>query len=116
MVSKKHLKDYTRGWIVGNFKPSLFTSDCEVGIQSYLAGDSQPNHYHSETIEYNVVVCGECEFNIYNRISDIRERIIAKSGDIITIPEYIECEFIARTDCTIVCIKNKSIPSDKFLA
>ena len=54
-VSK--LLDYTRGWIIGDFEPSILrTKDFEVAVFNHAKGEKWPSHYHKEAVEYNVLV------------------------------------------------------------
>ena len=42
-----HLEDMIRGWFIGDFKPNIIeTSDFEVGVKRYNAGDYEARHYH----------------------------------------------------------------------
>lgn len=44
-VSK--LDEFFKGWVVGNFEPSLFkTDDFEVSVKNYKKGDYEQSHYH----------------------------------------------------------------------
>jgi len=39
-MKKYKLKNFTRGWFIGNFKPTLFsTKDFEIAIKQYKKGD-----------------------------------------------------------------------------
>ena len=42
-----NLKDFTKGWFVGNFDPTLIkTNDVEIGVKEYKAGDYESFHHH----------------------------------------------------------------------
>ena len=39
-MAKSELKNFTKGWFVGNFDPSLIkTNDIEIGVKEYKSGD-----------------------------------------------------------------------------
>ena len=100
------LNDFTRGWVVGNFEPSLIkTENIEVAIQSYEAGDKEAAHYHKEAIEYNVVLDGTVSFNGYLYGQD--EICIIEKNDV--------TEFKAVTDARVLVIKSASVKGDKYL-
>ena len=53
------LSDTTRGWVIGDFEPSLLkTKDFEVGILTHLKGEQWNAHYHKEGTEYNILIKG----------------------------------------------------------
>lgn len=99
------IRDYVRGWFIGNFEPSLLkTSDFEVGILTHLKGEKWPAHYHKETIEYNVLVSGK--MTVQGKELNSGDVFVFDKGEIAD-PVFLE-------DCTVVCVKVPSIPSDKF--
>ena len=50
------LKDMFKGWIVGNFEPSLYkTDDVEVAVKNYKAGERDENHYHKIATEITII-------------------------------------------------------------
>ena len=52
-------KDFIRGWIIGDFSPSIYTSkDIEVGVHYFKKGDKGDGHYHKLQIEYNYLIYG----------------------------------------------------------
>lgn len=103
-----NLNNFHRGWIVGKFDGAITDSIDEVGIQSYSAGNATLPHCHSNSIEYNVVISGQCEFIVYDfrDMSKKRKIIKANTGDIIKIDKYIVCKLIAITDTTILCLRH----------
>lgn len=103
MVIRK-LEDYTRGWIIGDFVPSILkTESFEVGIVSYTKGQYWPTHRHNFCNEYNVLLRGLLKIN--DQIIYPNEIFIINKGEI-TKPEFLE-------DCQILCVKVPSIPTDK---
>lgn len=100
------LNDFTRGWVVGNFEPSLIkTENIEVAIQEYKVGDTEAAHYHKEAIEYNVILDGTVSFN--NDLYSKDEICIIEKNEI--------TEFKAVTDARVLVIKSVSVKGDKYL-
>jgi quercetin dioxygenase-like cupin family protein len=100
------LKDMFRGWIVGNFEPSLYkTDEVEVAVKEYKAGDKEPLHYHKVATEITVVVSGMVLMNgtLYN------------SGDIITIEPGESTNFEALTDTITTVVKLPCVKDDKYI-
>lgn len=104
-MKKYKLKDFTRGWLIGNFEPSLFkTRDFEVGIKEYKKGDKETPHIHKIAQEFSVVTKGSCKLNGQK----------FNSGDIIFIEPGEVAEFEALEDCITTVIKIPSVIGDKF--
>jgi len=102
-VSK--LSDYTRGWIIGDFEPSILrTKDFEVAVFNHSKGEKWPSHYHKEAVEYNVLVSGKMMMHDQE----------LNAGDVFVLDRYEVANPIFLEDCTVVCVKTPSIPSDKF--
>ena len=101
----KRLEDFTRGWLMGDFEPSLIrTKDFEVGILTHTKGEVWPKHYHKLADEYNVLVKGKMTVN----------GVELNTGDVFIIEknEVSEPKFLE--DCTILVIKIPSIIGDKY--
>lgn len=100
------LIDFTKGWLVGNFVPSLYkTEQIEVAIKYYNSGDIELEHYHKVATEFTIVVKGEVEMlnSIY------------KEGEIIIINPMTKNKFKCIKDAILVVIKTPSVIDDKFL-
>jgi quercetin dioxygenase-like cupin family protein len=100
------LKDMFRGWVVGNFEPSLYKTDLvEVGVKEYKAGDKEQLHYHKVATEITVIVKGMVIMNgtLYN------------SGDIITIEPGESTNFEALTDTITTVVKLPCVKDDKYI-
>jgi|GEM_PF-832809 len=117
-----NLKHFTRGWLVGNFEPSIEKrEDIEVGIQKYSKGEEHPGHYHKISDEFNVVISGKCKFRFYTKDEqpgdkwNITDNITLETNDIIKIDKNQATSFEAVEDCVILCIKTSSVINDKFL-
>ena len=99
------LKQFKRGWIVGNFKPSLLKSDdIEIAIQSYHAGDEEQQHYHKLGTEISILVTGSASFN---------GEILNEEDGMIIYPKESNI-FKAITDCKVLVVKYPSSISDKY--
>ena len=102
-VSK--LSDYTRGWIIGDFEPSILkTKDFEVAVFNHSKGEKWPSHYHKEAVEYNVLVSGKMMMQDQE----------LNAGDVFVLDRYEVANPIFLEDCSVVCVKTPSIPYDKF--
>jgi mannose-6-phosphate isomerase-like protein (cupin superfamily) len=105
-MCKTNLKDFTKGWIVGNFNPTLlYTNDFEVAIKRYNTGDYEQVHHHKIATEITVIVEGEVEMNGIKYIKD----------DIITIKPNESTDFKCITDVVTVVIKTPSENNDKYI-
>jgi quercetin dioxygenase-like cupin family protein len=99
------IKDYVRGWFIGNFEPSLLKTDqFEVGLLTHKKGEEWAAHYHKESVEYNVLVSGKMI---------VQEKEL-NSGDVFVFEKGEVADPIFLEDCTLVVVKVPSIPSDKF--
>jgi len=100
-----NIKDFYRGWFIGNFDPSLIkTENFEVGLLTHKKGEVWPKHYHAIATEYNLLVSG----------SMIIKETRIEPGDIFILEPYeiADPEFLE--DCTVLCVKVPSIPGDKY--
>jgi mannose-6-phosphate isomerase-like protein (cupin superfamily) len=113
MLTLSNINIFKRGWIIGNFEPSIYKADYEVGIHRYKSGEKCQAHYHAETQEINVVVKGKCLFR--RKCGDNWQECHLKAGDILIADPMEILEFHAIKDCTLVVLKPKSIPNDKYL-
>lgn len=107
MSFERHkLDEFTRGWFVGNFSPTLLPSDAvEVAVQRYNAGAHEPRHVHKIATELTLVVSGLARMN--------GEEVNA--GEIIRVPPGTATDFEAVTDVTTVVVKMPCVKGDKFL-
>jgi len=100
------LKNYTRGWIVGDFTPNVLrTKKFEFAVKDYKVGDKEEAHFHKVATEISVVVTGEFEMN--------GKRL--KKGDILV----MNPDDVARFKCvkagSTAIIKIPSVKGDKYL-
>ena len=100
-----HLVQMVKGWFVGEFKPSAFsTGSCEVAVKNYLRGDNEKEHYHKLATEVTLVLSGQVK---------MLDKIWT-DGDIITIfPEEVTA-FEALSDATLVVVKIPGALNDKY--
>lgn len=104
MESRK-LDEFTKGWIAGDFEPSLIRSkDFEVGVKRYAAGDREGAHYHKVAREITVVVSGKFVMN---------GRTLAE-GDIIFLERGEPADFACLESGATAVIKVPSVIGDKY--
>lgn len=100
------LDTMTKGWFVGDFTPAVLqSSQFEVAIKHYEAGDHEAAHFHAQATEITAIVSG--------RVRMCGEEWIA--GDILTIGPGETTDFLALTAATTVVVKTPSLTSDKFV-
>ena len=101
------LSDFTKGWFVGNFEPTVIQSkDFEVAVKSYKAGESEEAHFHHVAIELTVIVSGRVR---------MMEREWTAGSIIVIEPDEIT-DFHVIEDSVIVVVKIPSACGDKFPA
>lgn len=100
-----HLNAMTKGWFLGNFKPSVYCSDCcEVAVKKYKKGDNEKAHFHKIATEITVIIKGRVR--MFNR--DFYE------GDIIVTEPNEVTDFEALEDTINVVVKLPSVINDKY--
>lgn len=100
------LKNFIKGWFVGNFDPSLIkTNDVEVAIKRYKAGEHESSHYHKIATEITAIVSGEVEMNGIKYVAD----------DIIVIEPNDRTDFKCLTDVVTVVVKYPGANNDKYV-
>lgn len=105
MIEKRHDSEFTRGWLIGDFKPALANiKECEVAIKYYLANDYEPMHYHKVATEYTYIIKGKCSFDDW----------IFDAGDIAIIHSGHATLFKCIEDAITVVIKTPSVKEDKY--
>ena len=106
-MKKFSLNDMINGWVIGNFDLSLYkTTDFEVAIKKYKAGDYDSKHYHKIGTEYTIIVSGQVEML----------GIIYEENDILIIPPGEATDFKAITDVITAVIKVPGVNNDKYLS
>lgn len=100
-----HLTDMKKGWLIGNFEPSLYkTNDVEVAVKQYRAGDFEKAHYHKIATEFTVIVSG--------RVKMFGQEFTP--GDIVVVEPGDTTDFRALTDAVNVVVKLPGANNDKY--
>ena len=106
MMKVFSLDDMTKGWFVGNFTPTvLSTNQVEVAIKRYKAGEYEPAHHHKIATEITVITDGEVRMN----------DIVYRAGAILVIEPNTPSDFLALTDVTTTVVKYPGTNDDKYL-
>ncbi len=111
-----NISNFTRGWFIGNFEPSLHnTKDFEIAVLEHKKDEEWPRHYHSLADEYNCLVQGRLEVALYNDDLNVISIRTFESGDIFVIEkgEIIKPKFLE--DCRVITIKIPSVIGDKYV-
>lgn len=105
-MKNNQLKNFTNGWFVGNFDPSLIkTNDVEIGVKEYKSGDHEDFHHHRIATEITCILSGEVEMN--------GKRY--QEGDIILIKPFEGTDFKAITNAKNLVIKYPGANNDKYI-
>jgi len=100
------LEEMTKGWFVGDFKPTLqATREVEVAVKHYRAGDAEVAHYHKIAREFTVIVSGTVRMSGRN----------FHTGDIVVIEPGEATDFHAVTDAVTTVVKIPGAPDDKYI-
>ena len=100
-----NVDNFIKGWLVGDFKPSIINSkDIEVGLKYYKKGDRETSHVHKIITEYAIVVSGKIRMN---------DKIYSEK-EIVKILPNTSTDFESLEDSITLVIKSPSIPSDKY--
>lgn len=100
------LNNFTKGWVIGNFEPSLLkTNDFEVAVKHYKAGDYEEKHYHKVATEITIIAEGSVKMNgeLYSK------------GSVITIEPGEATDFKVLHDTITTVIKFPCVEGDKYL-
>ena len=101
------LSEFTNGWFLGDFSPSLFKNeDFEVCVKNFKKGDVEAAHFQKVATEVTVILSGSVRMGDH----------ILQVDDILTIYKDEVCDFEALSDCKVLGIKFPSLPEDKVLA
>jgi quercetin dioxygenase-like cupin family protein len=100
------IEDYFKGWVVGNFNPSLFkTENFEVAVKYYKKDDYEPEHYHKVATEITIITKGNVVMNGTSY----------SEGNVITIEPGESTDFRVMDDVTTTVIKFPCVKDDKYL-
>ena len=71
-MHKHKLDDFTKGWVVGDFDPSLIkTKNFEVAVKKYKAGDKENKHFHKQAEEISIIVSDSWKYGMYSKIIEL---------------------------------------------
>lgn len=99
------IENMFRGWFVGDFDPVVLRStDVEVAVKSYSAGDGEAPHLHKVATEITVVISGKISMNGQ----------IFGPGSILTMDPGEVANFSVISDAVTVVVKMPSIRDDKY--
>lgn len=102
----KKVDQFVRGWFVGGFEPTLYkTTDVEVAVQHFKAGDKEASHCHKIATEITVIVSGKALMN-GNLIS---------AGEVVKISPGEYTDFEALEDTVTTVVKVPGALNDKYL-
>ncbi len=100
------LQNMIKGWFVGDFDPVVLrSSDFEVAVKYYKAGDVESLHVHKIAKEITVVVEGTVIMNGKT----------FKKGEIILLEPGEPTDFKVVDDAITVVVKTPSAKADKYL-
>ena len=99
-----NLNNTVKGWFIGDFDPSLYKDNFEVGVKKYKKGDKEQSHYHKYSKEFTVIVTGIVKMN----------GIVYEKDSIIQINENEKTDFECLEDSITVVVKTSSIKGDKY--
>lgn len=101
-----NLDSMVRGWFVGGFEPTLYkTTDVEVAVQHFIAGDHEAAHCHKIATEITVIISGRAK---------MAGRIVV-AGDIVKISPGEYTDFEALEDTVTAVVKLPGALNDKYL-
>lgn len=105
-IRTSHLNEFHKGWLIGDFHPTLLaSSEVEVGVKFFQAGEKEETHYQRIATEFTVIVSGKGRFG----------DLLVSSGQIVAIDPGVACDFEALEDTALVVIKSPSLPDDKVV-
>ena len=105
-MKKNNLNKMLKGWVVGNFEPSVLKTDnVEVAVKKYLKGEYEPKHYHKIATEITVISQGKVNMN----------GVEYNNGDIITIEPGEVTDFSVLENTVTTVIKLPCVKDDKYL-
>ena len=105
-MKQYNLSNMLRGWFIGNFEPSILkTSFIEVGVVSHKKDEEWPAHFHSSSIEINLVLDGSLTIN--NKLFEKNDFFILERNEV-SKPKFLE-------NCRILVIRVPDIQNDKVI-
>ena len=100
------LKNFTKGWVVGDFEPSIIqTKDFEFMVRYYTKGENETKHVHKIADEITAIVSGRFTMNGQE----------VSMGDVVQLKPGEPTDFHCLEDGAIAVIKTPSITGDKYI-
>lgn len=101
-----NLSEFTGGWLVGNFEPSIFKrKNIEVGVKQLKQGFIDEEHWHEKSVEYNFILSGRIRIETGQELKAGETFVYKKK-------ELSKCHVIE--DTIILVIRDGSHANDKF--
>ena len=98
--------DYHRGWLIGNFDPSLLREKSfEICLASHSVDEIAQAHYHTDSTEINVVLDGQLK---------VGKRLL-EEGDIFIYERLEVSDVTFLSDVRLLVIRLPSQPHDKVI-
>ncbi len=105
-MKKYNLQNFSKGWFIGNFEPSLFSTDqFEVAVKFYKKGDSETSHHHKISTEYTIV--NQWRFRMKDMVLEV--------GDIVLIHPNESTDFECLEDGSTTVVKIPCSKNDKYI-
>lgn len=98
------IDNFKKGWFVGEFYPTLLSTNFEVAYQRHKQNEEHIDHFHKKATEINLLVRGNIIVN-GQKLSD---------GDIFVINPYEVSHVEYLTDAEIIVVRNCSDTADKY--
>jgi quercetin dioxygenase-like cupin family protein len=106
MPTFDNLENYFRGWLIGDFEPSIMRSkEFEVCIAYHQMGEYSPAHFHTKSEEINVVLSGQLTVNGRNLMA----------GDIFWYHKNEPSDVSFLADTSLLVVRVPSAPGDKVI-
>lgn len=100
-----NIKNYTNGWFIGDFEPSLFKSNVfEIAHHFYKKGFVGTPHTHKVATEYNYILSGKL----------MASNQICNAGDIFIYEPNEISDVVFLEDTNLIIIKTPSLSNDKY--
>ncbi len=102
----QRLENFTKGWVVGDFDPSIIkTKDFEFMVRYYKTGDTEAKHVHKIAEEITVIVSGKFRMN---------DKIVT-AGDAVHLMPGEATDFECIEDGSNAVVKIPSVLGDKYI-
>jgi quercetin dioxygenase-like cupin family protein len=104
-MKRYRLSDFTRGWFIGDFEPSVLrTKNFEGAVRYYKAGEVETRHVHKIADEITVIISGVYKMN----------DVTLQAGDMVHFAPGEATDFECVVDGATTIIKTPSVIGDKY--